>query len=224
MGNRTLLLLVLGPALLAGCKDKTASTGPPVARCALSTLRLDFGPVLVGSRGDLTFDIENSGSDTLHAQVASGCGAFETAPAGPVAVPPQGSRRVVVSFAPEAAGAESCQVAISGGCGSLVCAGSGVQASCGVEPAVLEFGSMEVGRSRTLPFLIRNTGSAPLTGGIGADCAAFRILADSAAWSLAPGESLQVLVRFEPVSPGADTCRIAVGGECGEVVARGTGF
>ncbi len=65
-------------------------------------------------------------------------------------------------------------------------------------PASLDFGSVFLGESRTLPILIKNSGGGKLRG-------RFKVgepwrIADSADLVLAEGESKKILVTFDPVS------------------------
>ncbi|MFZ1947990.1 MAG: hypothetical protein WAW06_10635, partial [bacterium] len=99
---------------------------------------------------------------------------------------------------------------------------AGIGACC-VVPTSLNFGSVEVGRCRDLDFTIFNTSGEPLTGDVGWCCDYYSIISGGGPYNLAPGESLTVTVRFEPMALGEQVCEIRTGDGCPPVQCIGIG-
>jgi len=66
-----------------------------------------------------------------------------------------------------------------------------------VSPVRLSFGAVVVGQEARLDFVVSNTGTAALTGRIGAPCPNFALVGD-ASYSLGPGDSATWGIRFQP--------------------------
>ena len=66
------------------------------------------------------------------------------------------------------------------------------------DPASLDFGSVFLGESRTLPVRIKNAGGGKLQGNL--KVAAPWRLADPSSFTLAEGETKKILITFEPLS------------------------
>src|SRR5205814_4783885 len=69
-----------------------------------------------------------------------------------------------------------------------------------VIPASLDFGTVPVGTSKDLSFTVQNTGGGTLTGS--ASTSAPYTIASGASFSLGPGASQLVTVRFSPTVTG----------------------
>ena len=94
---------------------------------------------------------------------------------------------------------------------------------CRVEPAALAFDTVSVGLRLDRTFTITNTGGGRLTGRIPLTCPPFRVATGGGGFSLGAGESLLVVVRFLPTSPGTSQCSIAPTDACAPIVCSGTG-
>ncbi|UCH82994.1 MAG: choice-of-anchor D domain-containing protein, partial [Candidatus Latescibacterota bacterium] len=93
---------------------------------------------------------------------------------------------------------------------------------CEVTPSSLDFGTVVLGDSADLVFTIANIYENTLTGDVTELCNHYNIVSGGGAFSLAPGESLLVTVRFEPVSVGTHNCTIETGTElCTDVACTG---
>ncbi|MFC1799521.1 choice-of-anchor D domain-containing protein [Candidatus Eisenbacteria bacterium] len=95
--------------------------------------------------------------------------------------------------------------------------------SCLVSPEVLDFGVVNFGSSADLPFTVRNTGSVVLEGDISSPCSDFEVIAGDGPYSLEPGDTLDVQVRFSPSVAGSSTCDIDTGLLCASVSCTAEG-
>jgi enediyne biosynthesis protein E4 len=96
-------------------------------------------------------------------------------------------------------------------------------ATCEVHPTSLDFGIIIVGSYRDTAFVIVNSGSSPLSGSVTEGCPDYSIVSGGGAYSLAPGESLIVLVRFAPTGAGPRACSVKTGTVCSTVSCTGFG-
>ena len=81
-----------------------------------------------------------------------------------------------------------------------------------VQPPSWDYGSVNVGSTSDKSFTVQNTGTATLnvsgTTLVGTDAGQFAILSGGGAFSLAPGTSRTVTVRFAPTSAGAKSATL----------------
>lgn len=104
------------------------------------------------------------------------------------------------------------------------CEPLGGSSDCNIDPTILDFGEVEIdGEYQDRTFSISNIGDETLTGEVAADCDDFIIVEGSGDFSLIPGESKQVTVRFDPSSEGTKTCTIQTGTSCLGVYCSGAG-
>jgi len=97
-------------------------------------------------------------------------------------------------------------------------------ASCAVVPTRIDFGTVTSGDWRDETFNVINLGSEILSGDISESCDQFSIVSGSGPYSIAPGESLTVTVRFSPTVSGEDTCVVDTGSDlCDDVTLSGVG-
>ena len=92
---------------------------------------------------------------------------------------------------------------------------------CELSPAALSFGQVATGDTALRTLTIRNAGSEPLSGEVSLSCAAFDVLSGGGAFTLGPGQSRSVTLRFLPVTAGSYTCNLNLGTGCGPVVMSG---
>jgi len=198
-----------------------------LADCFVSPTRLDFGSVAVGQFADLTFTITNRGCDALIDSVAMTCRDFTlVSGGGSYSLAPGAMRSVTVRFRPSAAGARTCTIdAGFPACVSVSCLGTGVGTGpgCRIEPTSLDFGSLAVWESADRSFTITNSGTSALSGTVSESCPEYEIVAGLGSYTLAPGGSRQVTVRFTPVDCGTETCLIETGNAiCADVGCTGS--
>jgi hypothetical protein len=99
-------------------------------------------------------------------------------------------------------------------------------ASCEISPTNIDFSTVKVFDAREKTFTIRNTSDAgtPLSGTVSESCDHYSIVTGSGPYSVAPGDSLVVTVRFEPTDVGPHNCTVETGDVlCGDVDLTGAG-
>lgn len=207
----------------AGCGTVSASgTGERGPVCAIDPGSLDFGSVDVGATAERSFTIRNSGGGTLTGSISENCDAYSiVSGGGAYSLGENQFRSVTVRFAPTSEGSQSCTIETgSTRCSDVACDGVGTGVPvCTVDPTSLNYGNVVIGQSRSLNFSIRNTGGGTLTGSVTEACAAYTITAGAGSYSLGPGASRNVTVRFTPGSLGTDNCTVNTGSSCAANVA-----
>jgi formylglycine-generating enzyme required for sulfatase activity/phosphodiesterase/alkaline phosphatase D-like protein len=96
---------------------------------------------------------------------------------------------------------------------------------CNISPDTLQFGSVALGASAELDFVIGNAGGKTLSGNVTENSAQFSLVSGQGVFALAAGQSATVRVRYSPTTRGAHTGRIETGlaGSC-SVVTLGYGL
>jgi plastocyanin len=201
-----------------------ASTGP-VINISVNPTTINFGNINVGQSSDQTITITNQATSnatltgsvgTLSApfSVQSGGGAFSLTPAQSVTV--------TVRFSPTAEGAAATNLSIihnatNQGSPSIVALnGTGVSVgpaiNISVTPAAVNFGNVNVGQFSDQTITIANQASstAPLTGNVDTLAAPFSVQTGGGAFSLTPGQSMPVTVRFSPTAAGAASDNLSI--------------
>ncbi len=107
---------------------------------------------------------------------------------------------------------------------SATCAFTVVPASdCAISPADLDFGILPVSGSGELTFTITNNGTGILAGSVTENCEQYSITNGAGAYSLNPGATHSVTVRYSPNVAGPHTCSIELGATgCAAVSCTGT--
>jgi hypothetical protein len=185
---------------------------------------LNFGNVSIGTSSDQTVTITNpSGSTgTLAGNVGvlsapfslvSGGGAFSLAPGQSI--------RVTVRFSPMAAGASSATLVITHNAtnqtspANVPLNGTGIVGviNLSVDPPSVDFGSVILGQLSDQKITITNQPSSTgiLTGNVGLLSVPFILASGWGNFSLAPGQSMSVTVRYFPmtVGPASDNLLIS---------------
>ena len=197
----------------------------PDSLCSVPEV-LDFGTVAFGDTRDLSFSVENPGSEDLPGTVASGCGSFTViAGAGPYILAPGESHPVTVRYDAVSYGPQSCDLDVSGICPTVQLSAY-TPGDCRIYPTLLNFGLVPLGSYRDDSFTITNPDTVLLEGTVTEACAPFDLVSGGGAFSLLPGQSHTVTVRFAPGSAdlGYHECTISVSGACVDVPAWGTGY
>lgn len=196
----------------------------PMPQIAVSPSRVDFGEVPMGTSRPLIVTVTNPGTaDLTLTEIAvdggpDGVFLLGTTPPLPAAVAPGDSVPIEVVFAPvtEMSVAGTLQIDHNvPNVPSLTVAlnGTGVASPAPgirVDPAALDFTAVEIGQSLTLSVSVSNPGTADLMlTALTVDSAAPGVfgLAQPPAIPvvIAPGESFELDVIYQPVTPGADT-------------------
>lgn len=101
------------------------------------------------------------------------------------------------------------------GNGTLTFGGS--PPACSVSPGSLDFGSLLPGSSAERSFTITNTGGGTLSGTVAESCGEFSVLSGGT-YSLGPGQSQNVTLRFQGSIAGSFACVVDAGALCGQDV------
>ena len=206
------------------CSD-VALTGvgemPPF--CGVIPTTLDFGTVLVDSTMDTTFTIVNTGLDSLSGTVSESCDHFSIVGDPSYALAAGESLTVTVRFVPTATGVHNCTIdAGSALCSDVSCTGIGESLPlCELSLSSLDFGTVSLGSYQDSTFIIRNIGGGILTGFVVEACDHYNIEAGEGSYNIASGDSLMVVVRFQPTTTGVHNCTIA--DVCSDVNCYGVG-
>ena len=178
---------------------------------------MNFGNVNVGQTLDQTVTITNQGSSgtltgnvgalSFPFSVVSGGGAFSLTPGQ--------SQSVVVRFSPTAIGPFSGTLAITHNAGNqsspvnVPLSGIGVHVSPGpinisMVHVCVDFGSGAVGQifDQTLTITNQASSTGTLAGNVGVPSPPFSVVSGSGPFSLTPGQSKPVVVRFSPMATG----------------------
>jgi hypothetical protein len=188
----------------------------------------DFGSVVESvGKGHQSFRIENVGTADLHVRAPTLVGTeaadFAIEAGGQALTLSPGQKvSIDVMFAPAGLGAKSASLRILSddpGKPSLEIAltGRGVALpvpALVIDPASQDWGSILVGTSSSKTFVIRNDGSADLdvtaTTLGGPNAAAFSIQAGGAPFTLAPEQTRDLVIGFDPPSTGTMTASLHV--------------
>ncbi|MEJ2308297.1 MAG: choice-of-anchor D domain-containing protein [Gammaproteobacteria bacterium] len=208
------------PAGVIGLLDPAA----PVPDIAVSPLSVDFGAVTVGTTGTGSVNIANVGTDDLTVNSLSVDGSSEFslpgAPLTPFTVAPSTSVDVDLAYSPVDEGQDNASLDIASDSPgeelvAVALAGTGVAVQpevCvpSVDPASLDFGSVDVGESPTLDTSFSNSGGASCTvaAAVVSPSGEFQLLT-SASFTVAPGGSVPVEVSYTPFDAGDDSGQLS---------------
>jgi len=213
-------LPIISALLLGSACGSDVQVNRLVPNIAVAPSSLDFGPVTVGDEGILQLQVANAGTGPLTVSSIS----IEDPTLGETGVytvtPPQlevaagDSAAVLVSFAPDDFSSFDSNVLMGTNDPEapvvvVPVAGEGVDGGpdITVDPAALDFGTVDVGDSATAVFTVANTGEAPLH--IDSDSqqdgsGAFSLVTDPRGETVDPGGSFTVLVAYAPTTDAGD--------------------
>ncbi len=189
----------------------------------------DCGALAVGFALTRTALIRNTGTETLAGDISlvGDLDAFTvTAGGGWTTLPPGGLHTVSVDVAPPAEGVFTATLRTLGGCASVDFAVTGVPPvlACSVVPDSLDFGLIAVSTVVTDTVTVTNTGTVPLAGAATLPPGPFTVSAGGGDFTLAPGQSRDVVVAFAPGAVGTFTAALDLGADaCVDVACRGAG-
>ena len=192
-------------------------TGVTIPDISASPNPANYGSVLVWSYSDNTIVISNNGTGDLvvssttvtgtHSgefNIQSGGGSFTLAPGT--------TRNIVVRFSPTSTGSKNASLQISNNDPNenpynITLNGSGAQPDINVSPGSMNYEDVEITSSSTETFIVSNTGGATLSVSsssiTGTDAGDFSITGGGGSFTLSPGATRNVYVRFSPSSTGA---------------------
>ncbi len=95
------------------------------------------------------------------------------------------------------------------------------------EPALstseLDFGTVAVSGTATRTITVSNTGSAALTGTAAISCAGYQLISGGGPFSIAPGGSRSITIKFSPGAVGSFPCTLDLGPGVPPVALTGSG-
>lgn len=95
---------------------------------------------------------------------------------------------------------------------------------CSLSADSLSFEYVTLGNHLDKKFVIKNIGSELLSGQVSESHDCYQIIEGEGPFSIDAGDSLSVLIRFEPLTTGAHSCNIQTGtAGCGQVYCCGRG-
>jgi hypothetical protein len=199
-----------------------SGTGVTIPDISASPNPSSYGGVLVGSYSDNTIVVRNDGTGSLSVSsttitgthsgqfnIQSGGGSFSLSPGA--------TRNIVVRFSPSSTGSKNATLQINSNDPdedpyNVGLNGSGIVPDIDVTPGSWDYGDVEITTGSTKTFVVLNAGSATLsvssTTLTGADAGEFSIISGGGSFTLAPGGSRNVNVRFSPSSTGAKSATL----------------
>ncbi len=198
----------------------SAATG----QLAITSSRIDFGSLLVGSSSTLSIAVSNSGKSnlTISQATVTGAGFSFAGPDLPITLQPLRSASLSVTFSPQASGGASGSLSVVswtpiGNSGkqrsnaiSIPLSGTGTSSGTattagylGANPSSMNFGSIQVGSGQTQYVTLTNSGGASVTiSQATVTGSGFSLSGFTAPETLAAGQSLTLTLAFAPSLSG----------------------
>jgi MYXO-CTERM domain-containing protein len=175
----------------------------------------DFGSVAAGVSRNLSFVLRNNGNTSITGTITVSNPVFTLSGGGGAYTLASGATRtVVVNFAPTAAGPQNASLIASIGAvpgASKNITGSGINATAvafDVSPDG-NYGGVVIGGNASRNFILRNAAPAAVSGTVTVDnMPAYQIIQGGGNFSLAPGSSTSVVVRFSASAAPAQTATL----------------
>ncbi len=192
------------------------------AICVFPAELVDFGDLLLGASDEREVRMTNVGNDTatvLGVDVRGASFVLVNGPAIGTRVAPDSSIVVRIRYTPGATGEQAGQLRITNdGLIEVAIAellGHGVQSGLAINRNLIAFGLVPAGQMRLDTFVVRNSGTLPLTVSAlqfsGADAGAFEIVSPAPPFTVGAGGSSTVLVRLRAqTSNGARSANLTV--------------
>ena len=201
----------------------TATTAPEID--VVPTAH-NYGPVVINTTSSRTFAIRNTGSADLQVGSATLVGGDSvqfaiTSGGAPFTVAPGATHNLVVGFTPTSTGPKATtlrltsddqdepivDVALSG-------TGTVLVPDIAVTPASHNYGTQGVGSSVTQSFTVSNTGTGDLIVGAstltGPNASEFAFVSGQAGFTVAPGATSAIQVRFSPTTQAAKSAVLTI--------------
>jgi hypothetical protein len=174
-----------------------------------------FGSVVVGANSTQAISLTNSGTTSvaISQAVASGTG-FSISGFSPITLNAGQSTSFTAKFAPASTGSDSGAVTVTSNATNptltIALSGTGTQGHLTANPASVNFGSLVVGSSGSVPVTLTNTGTASVAiSGGSASGTGFSITGLSAI-TLAAGQSTSFTAKYAPTVTGAASGSISI--------------
>jgi centrosomal CEP192-like protein len=89
--------------------------------------------------------------------------------------------------------------------------------------SALDFGTVAVTSSATRSVVITNSGTGKLEGAASVPCSSYQVLSGGGSFSISPGGSVTIVLRFSPAAVGSFPCTLDLGPNCPQVSLDGSG-
>ncbi len=193
---------------------------------------LNFGDISLGNVGNQNFTVTNNGGTTINGTASVTGGSFSRISSANFTVAPGASTVVQARFTPLNLGAAAGTLVLTGDPDSDITinlSGTGVAVTPGnltVSPAgPVNFGNVLIGAQANQNITVQNTGGTAVNATAAVNGAPFSVIS-SANFTVNPGASTVVQVRFSPVAVGAASRTLTIGGDPDGAIAvtlNGTG-
>jgi hypothetical protein len=195
----------------------TATTAPEIDAVLTP---LHYGETLVGATSSRTFAIQNVGSVDLHATASliGGQAAEFAVTQASITVPPGATDTLDITFVPTSGGPKATTLRLTSDDADeatieVGLSGVGMMpADIDLAPSTHDFGEVSLGATASQLFRIRNLGDLNLqvnaVGLVEGDRDEFAIAQGNMPFTVPPGASHDLDVRFMPVSPGPKSTRL----------------
>jgi hypothetical protein len=210
--TRALVFAVIGCGLLFTSTPSLAQSMAPIPTS------MSFGAVLVGSNKSQTAWLQNTGKSslTISRSTISGKGFKLSGLPVPTTLAAGHSITFKVTFAPTATGASSGSLAVtyaSSRTTSFALSGSGAAAGkVSMAPTSLNFGSVPVGSTKTVPVKFNVSGFAAVITSITTTNSEFTVTGLTLPKTVPAGQSLVLNVKFAPKSGGTAAGQLTFAG------------
>ena len=195
-----------------------AGAAPDAPEITLTPASHDFGGLIINNTTSNTFEVRNDGSADLNVSgislIGTDASEFSITDDSPFTLAPAETRNIEVNFNPIAVGAKSAtlqiinddsdenplDIALSGN--ALPIPAPDISAN----PASHDYGDEFIGNNVSHTFAIKNNGSATLevsgSSITGTNASEFAFTGSSGPFSIAPGDSAEVEIAFNPATEG----------------------
>ena len=174
--------------------------------------RLDFGSVAEGQNKTLTLTLANRGDGPLTIKgLATGDAQFTVVgPDLPFSIGAGAQQEIAVVFTAFSAAAQQSTLSISSADAAkptlsvaLISSEPGAAAVINTSPGALDFGAVDLNKTKDMTVTVANTGSTVLNvTALTVDNARFTVVSPAAPFTVAAGASQSVVVRFAPATAG----------------------
>jgi hypothetical protein len=202
-----------------------SGTGISPADIEVSPSVHEYGEVLIGTSASRTFAIRNLGGTALQITgaglVGADAGEFALTQALPLAIPPAGTHDLEVRYTPLSVGPKTAALRLTTddpdeGLVDVPLHGTGtlLVRDIAVAPESYSFGTHTVGTDVTQSVVVTNTGTTNLLVGAptltGSGVEAFSLVSGQSGFTLAPGTSGTIDIRFNPSTAGPKNVTLTI--------------
>jgi DNA/RNA endonuclease YhcR with UshA esterase domain len=200
-------------------------SGTTPANIDVTPTTQSYGSVPVGSTASRSVTVRNTGGANLVVSATTlggtDSGQFSiTSGGGSFTLATNATRNIDVRFAPTSDGAKSATLQLTsndpdGSPFTVSLSGTGTTApDIAVSPTTYSYGAQSIGSSATRVFTVSNTGNVNLVVSpstlSGPDSTAFAFVSGQAGFTLSPGGSSSIEVRFTPTTEGAKSATLSI--------------